>query len=184
MSSITIHISSYYLKLFYIFFGVLFSLYCIMFFQLLYPKYEECDYYYFLTKNWNWVQEAEKFTTHLRKKLEKKDIYGDSVEEVLRICTEVFNFPVYSACISVELCICLLYSCYTCTCVCRDMHLCTYAHVRVGNFRDLTDIRLIRCLSMYKYNFLSWNIRFLNTFSSDFTSSPHSFSLILPMLWK
>ncbi|KAF5449801.1 hypothetical protein F2P56_030213 [Juglans regia] len=35
--------------------------------------------------------ETEKFRTHLRKKLEKKDIYGDSVEEVLRICTEIFN---------------------------------------------------------------------------------------------
>ncbi|KAK3038648.1 hypothetical protein RJ639_027311 [Escallonia herrerae] len=35
--------------------------------------------------------ETEKFRTHLLKKLSKKDIYGDSVQEVVEICTEIFN---------------------------------------------------------------------------------------------
>ncbi|KDP21302.1 hypothetical protein JCGZ_21773 [Jatropha curcas] len=35
--------------------------------------------------------EAEKFRTHLHKKLVKKDICGDSVDDVVRICTEIFS---------------------------------------------------------------------------------------------
>lgn len=35
--------------------------------------------------------ETEKFKTHLLKKLPKKDIYGDSVQEIVGICTEIFN---------------------------------------------------------------------------------------------
>ncbi|CAK7326955.1 unnamed protein product [Dovyalis caffra] len=37
------------------------------------------------------VAETEKFKTHLLKKLTKKDIYGDSLEEVVGICTEIFS---------------------------------------------------------------------------------------------
>ncbi|KAJ6890755.1 hypothetical protein NC651_024304 [Populus alba x Populus x berolinensis] len=37
------------------------------------------------------VAETEKFKTHLSKKLTKKDIYGDSLEEVVGICTEIFS---------------------------------------------------------------------------------------------
>jgi len=36
-------------------------------------------------------QETEKFRVHLMKKLSKKDIYGDSLEEVVNICTEVIE---------------------------------------------------------------------------------------------
>ncbi|GAB4839852.1 Protein PLASTID REDOX INSENSITIVE 2, chloroplastic [Ancistrocladus abbreviatus] len=35
--------------------------------------------------------ETQKFRTHLLKKLSKKDIFGDSLEEVVAICTEIFN---------------------------------------------------------------------------------------------
>ncbi|CAI9756265.1 unnamed protein product [Fraxinus pennsylvanica] len=35
--------------------------------------------------------ETEKFRTHLIKKLSKKDMFGESVEEVVGICTEIFN---------------------------------------------------------------------------------------------
>ncbi|PIN13156.1 hypothetical protein CDL12_14228 [Handroanthus impetiginosus] len=35
--------------------------------------------------------ETEKFRTHLHKKLSKKDIFGDSVDEVVGICTKIFN---------------------------------------------------------------------------------------------
>lgn len=35
------------------------------------------------------LQETEKFRTHLLNKFSKKDIYGESVEEVVGICTEV-----------------------------------------------------------------------------------------------
>ncbi|KAL2546972.1 protein PLASTID REDOX INSENSITIVE 2 [Forsythia ovata] len=35
--------------------------------------------------------ETEKFRTHLLKKLSKKDMFGESVEEVVGICTEIFN---------------------------------------------------------------------------------------------
>ncbi|RZC69868.1 hypothetical protein C5167_033070 [Papaver somniferum] len=35
--------------------------------------------------------ETEKFRANLIKKLTKKDIYGDSIEEVVGICTEIFN---------------------------------------------------------------------------------------------
>ncbi|XP_038891304.1 protein PLASTID REDOX INSENSITIVE 2, chloroplastic-like [Benincasa hispida] len=37
------------------------------------------------------VAETEKFRAHLLQKLSKKDIYGDSVHEVVGICTEIFN---------------------------------------------------------------------------------------------
>ncbi|CAK9316631.1 unnamed protein product [Citrullus colocynthis] len=37
------------------------------------------------------VAETEKFRAHLLQKLSKKDIYGDSVQEVVGICTEIFN---------------------------------------------------------------------------------------------
>ncbi|KAK6931113.1 hypothetical protein RJ641_002906 [Dillenia turbinata] len=37
------------------------------------------------------VQETEKFRTHLMKKLSKKDIFGDSLQEVVDICTEIFS---------------------------------------------------------------------------------------------
>ncbi|KAJ9172085.1 hypothetical protein P3X46_015371 [Hevea brasiliensis] len=37
------------------------------------------------------VAETEKFRTHLHKKLSKKDIYGDSLEEVVGICTEILG---------------------------------------------------------------------------------------------
>ncbi|GAV79044.1 hypothetical protein CFOL_v3_22509 [Cephalotus follicularis] len=36
-------------------------------------------------------EETEKFRTYLLKKLTKKDVCGDSVEEVLGICTEIFS---------------------------------------------------------------------------------------------
>ncbi|GMH01638.1 hypothetical protein Nepgr_003477 [Nepenthes gracilis] len=35
--------------------------------------------------------ETEKFRSHLLKKLSKKDIYGDSLEDVVGVCTEIFN---------------------------------------------------------------------------------------------
>ncbi|XVF02386.1 hypothetical protein REPUB_Repub04eG0171300 [Reevesia pubescens] len=35
--------------------------------------------------------ETDKFRSHLLMKLSKKDIYGDSVEEVVGICTEIFS---------------------------------------------------------------------------------------------
>ncbi|XP_062078503.1 protein PLASTID REDOX INSENSITIVE 2, chloroplastic isoform X1 [Humulus lupulus] len=35
--------------------------------------------------------ETEKFRTHLVKRLSKKDIYEDSVEEVVNVCTEIFS---------------------------------------------------------------------------------------------
>ncbi|KAF8399314.1 hypothetical protein HHK36_015179 [Tetracentron sinense] len=35
--------------------------------------------------------ETDKFRTHILKKLSKKDIYGDSIEEVVGICTEIFS---------------------------------------------------------------------------------------------
>lgn len=35
------------------------------------------------------AQEAEKFRTHLVKKLSKKDMFGDSIQDVVGICTEV-----------------------------------------------------------------------------------------------
>ncbi|KAJ6771723.1 PROTEIN PLASTID REDOX INSENSITIVE 2 CHLOROPLASTIC [Salix koriyanagi] len=35
------------------------------------------------------VAETEKFKSHLFKKLTKKDIYGDSLQDVVGICTEV-----------------------------------------------------------------------------------------------
>ncbi|KAG7032158.1 Protein PLASTID REDOX INSENSITIVE 2 [Cucurbita argyrosperma subsp. argyrosperma] len=37
------------------------------------------------------VAETEKFRAHLLTKLSKKDIYGDSVQEVVGVCTEIFN---------------------------------------------------------------------------------------------
>ncbi|KAH7518069.1 hypothetical protein FEM48_Zijuj09G0131400 [Ziziphus jujuba var. spinosa] len=36
--------------------------------------------------------ETEKFRNHLLTKLSKRDIYGDSVDQVVRICTEVFIY--------------------------------------------------------------------------------------------
>ncbi|BFG16510.1 hypothetical protein CerSpe_027840 [Prunus speciosa] len=36
-------------------------------------------------------EETEKFRTHLLNKLYKKDLYEDSVEEVVGICTEIFS---------------------------------------------------------------------------------------------
>ncbi|KAI9170233.1 hypothetical protein LWI28_024798 [Acer negundo] len=35
--------------------------------------------------------ETEKFRTHLMNKLSKKDMFGDSLEEVVGICTEIFG---------------------------------------------------------------------------------------------
>ncbi|XP_021293176.1 protein PLASTID REDOX INSENSITIVE 2 [Herrania umbratica] len=35
--------------------------------------------------------ETDKFRTHLLNKLSKKDIFGDSVEEVVGICTQIFS---------------------------------------------------------------------------------------------
>ncbi|GLT36500.1 hypothetical protein SLA2020_108730 [Shorea laevis] len=35
--------------------------------------------------------ETEKFRTHLLKKLSKKDMFGDSMEEVVGICTEILS---------------------------------------------------------------------------------------------
>ncbi|GFP96164.1 hypothetical protein PHJA_001760500 [Phtheirospermum japonicum] len=35
--------------------------------------------------------ETDKFKTHLLKKLSKKDMFGDSLDEVVGICTEIFN---------------------------------------------------------------------------------------------
>ncbi|XP_031252491.1 protein PLASTID REDOX INSENSITIVE 2, chloroplastic-like [Pistacia vera] len=35
--------------------------------------------------------ETDKFKTHLLNKLAKKDMFGDSLEEVVGICTEIFN---------------------------------------------------------------------------------------------
>ncbi|OMO83929.1 hypothetical protein CCACVL1_11082 [Corchorus capsularis] len=40
--------------------------------------------------------ETDKFRTHLLKKLPKKDIYGDSVEQVVGICTEIFSTFLHS----------------------------------------------------------------------------------------
>ncbi|TYK15577.1 DNA polymerase beta isoform X2 [Cucumis melo var. makuwa] len=36
-------------------------------------------------------EETEKFRAHLLQKLSKKDIYGDSLQQVVGICTEIFN---------------------------------------------------------------------------------------------
>ncbi|KAK4402838.1 DNA polymerase lambda [Sesamum angolense] len=36
-------------------------------------------------------RETEKFKTHLFKKLSKKDMFGDSIDEVVGICTQIFN---------------------------------------------------------------------------------------------
>lgn len=44
------------------------------------------------------LQETEKFRTHLLTKLSKKDIYGDSIEEVIGICTEVNLLPILLFC--------------------------------------------------------------------------------------
>lgn len=35
--------------------------------------------------------ETEKFKSHLHKKLSKKDMFGDSLDEVVGICTEIFD---------------------------------------------------------------------------------------------
>ncbi|KAI3467478.1 hypothetical protein Pfo_024141 [Paulownia fortunei] len=35
--------------------------------------------------------ETEKFKTHLFKKLSKKDMFGDCIDEVVGICTQIFN---------------------------------------------------------------------------------------------
>ncbi|KAK4773851.1 hypothetical protein SAY87_028870 [Trapa incisa] len=40
--------------------------------------------------------ETEKFRTHLEKKLSKKDIFGDSTQDVVGICTEIFNTFLHS----------------------------------------------------------------------------------------
>ncbi|KAJ8773796.1 hypothetical protein K2173_008259 [Erythroxylum novogranatense] len=40
--------------------------------------------------------ETEKFRTHLLKKLTKKDLYGNSLEEVVGICTEIFSSFLHS----------------------------------------------------------------------------------------
>ncbi|KGN51837.1 protein PLASTID REDOX INSENSITIVE 2, chloroplastic [Cucumis sativus] len=37
------------------------------------------------------VAETEKFRAHLLQKLSKRDIYGDSLQQVVGICTEIFN---------------------------------------------------------------------------------------------
>ncbi|WOH13596.1 hypothetical protein DCAR_0833106 [Daucus carota subsp. sativus] len=36
-------------------------------------------------------QETEKFKSHLVKKLSKKDMFGDSIDEVIGVCTEIFS---------------------------------------------------------------------------------------------
>ncbi|XP_020213786.1 protein PLASTID REDOX INSENSITIVE 2, chloroplastic [Cajanus cajan] len=40
--------------------------------------------------------ETEKFRNHLLKKLSKKDMYGESVEEVVGLCTEIFSTFLHS----------------------------------------------------------------------------------------
>ncbi|KAJ1406134.1 hypothetical protein SESBI_25303 [Sesbania bispinosa] len=40
--------------------------------------------------------ETEKFKSHLLKKLSKKDIYGESVKEVVGVCSEVFSTFLHS----------------------------------------------------------------------------------------
>ncbi|XP_027346118.1 protein PLASTID REDOX INSENSITIVE 2, chloroplastic-like [Abrus precatorius] len=40
--------------------------------------------------------ETEKFKSHLLKKLSKRDIYGESVEEVVGVCTEIFSTFLHS----------------------------------------------------------------------------------------
>ncbi|XP_042049022.1 protein PLASTID REDOX INSENSITIVE 2, chloroplastic-like [Salvia splendens] len=35
--------------------------------------------------------ETEKFKSHLQKKLAKKDMFGDSLDEVVGVCTEIFD---------------------------------------------------------------------------------------------
>ncbi|TKY58594.1 hypothetical protein E2542_SST15661 [Spatholobus suberectus] len=40
--------------------------------------------------------ETEKFKSHLLKKLSKKDMYGESVEEVVGVCTEIFSTFLHS----------------------------------------------------------------------------------------
>ncbi|EEF27857.1 protein PLASTID REDOX INSENSITIVE 2, chloroplastic-like [Ricinus communis] len=40
--------------------------------------------------------ETEKFRTHLQKKLSKKGVCGDSIEEVVGICTEIFSTFLHS----------------------------------------------------------------------------------------
>ncbi|KAL3840985.1 hypothetical protein ACJIZ3_025576 [Penstemon smallii] len=46
---------------------------------------------YLIEKLVFYVQETEKFRTHLLTKLSKKDMFGDSVDEVVGICTEIFS---------------------------------------------------------------------------------------------
>ncbi|PKI56216.1 protein PLASTID REDOX INSENSITIVE 2, chloroplastic [Punica granatum] len=41
-------------------------------------------------------EETEKFRDHLAKKLSKKDIFGDSIQDVVGICTEVFSTFLHS----------------------------------------------------------------------------------------
>ncbi|XP_030447851.1 protein PLASTID REDOX INSENSITIVE 2, chloroplastic isoform X1 [Syzygium oleosum] len=40
--------------------------------------------------------ETEKFRTHLLTKLSKKDLFGDSIDEVVGICTEIFSTFLHS----------------------------------------------------------------------------------------
>ncbi|KAG4935947.1 hypothetical protein JHK85_050866 [Glycine max] len=40
--------------------------------------------------------ETQKFKSHLLKKLSKKDMYGESIEEVVGICTEIFSTFLHS----------------------------------------------------------------------------------------
>ncbi|KAL2344282.1 hypothetical protein Fmac_005567 [Flemingia macrophylla] len=40
--------------------------------------------------------ETEKFKSHLLKKLSKKDMYGESVQEVVGVCTEIFSTFLHS----------------------------------------------------------------------------------------
>ncbi|KAK4263300.1 hypothetical protein QN277_028734 [Acacia crassicarpa] len=40
--------------------------------------------------------ETEKFRNHLLKKLSKKDMYGESVQEVVGVCTEIFSTFLHS----------------------------------------------------------------------------------------
>lgn len=61
-------------------------------------------------------QETEKFRDHMSKKLSKRDLFEDSVDEIVGICTEVIsNLTYFHTCISVRVYVrCLELWCFKC----------------------------------------------------------------------
>lgn len=64
-----------------------------LFFSLSFP----CYYYLFVfASSLALAQETEKFRRHLQNKLSKKDVFGDSLDDVLLICTQVIRSALHS----------------------------------------------------------------------------------------